>query len=274
MDLHVRTAGSGDGTIVFIHGFPFDGSIWNLQLEALPPGWRGVAPDLRGFGHSPLGVGSLPRGREGGAGVAYPEEAVLSMDVAAADVAELIERYADGPAVVCGMSMGGYVAFALLRQRPELVRGLILMDTRPGPDDDEGRENRRRMASTVRTAGSAPVAAAMLGSLISDTTRQHHPDLVGKLRSIMEGTAPETIVAALAGMAARHDFTHELPQLDLPALVLVGAEDTITPPDLSRAMAAALPRARLEIIDGAAHLPGLEKAPVVNRLIADFLLAL
>ncbi|MBW3554273.1 MAG: alpha/beta fold hydrolase [Gemmatimonadetes bacterium] len=272
MDLHVRTAGSADdGTIVFVHGFPFDGSIWDLQLEALPPGWRGIAPDLRGFGLSPLGVGDLPSGRKGGAGVAYPEEVVLTMDAAAEDVAELIERYSEGPAVVCGMSMGGYVTFALLRQRPELVRGVILMDTRPGPDNDEGRENRRRMASTVRTDGSTPIASAMLGSLVSDATRKRHPQVVEKLRTIMEGTAPETIVAALAGMAARHDFTPELPGLSVPALVIVGAEDSITPPDQARAMAAALPQARLEIVDGAAHLPGLENAPVVNRLISDFL---
>lgn len=272
MDLHVRTAGSADeGTVIFVHGFPFDGSIWDLQLEGLPPGWRGIAPDLRGFGRSPLGIGELPSGRSGGAGVAYPEEVVLTMDAAAGDVAELIERYAEGPAVVCGMSMGGYVAFALLRHRPELVRGVILMDTRPGPDDDEGRENRRRMASTARTSGSEPIASAMLGSLISDQTRKRYPQVVEKLRAIMEATAPETIVAALAGMAARHDFTPELADLSVPALVIVGAEDSITPPAQARAMAEALPQARLEIVEGAAHLPGLENADLVNRLIADFL---
>ena len=272
MDLHVRTAGSSDqGTIVFIHGFPFDGSVWDLQLEGLPQGWHGIAPDLRGFGLSPLGIGDLPSGRTAGAGVAYPEEVVLTMDVAAGDIAELIERYAEGPAVVCGMSMGGYVTFALLRHRPELVRGVILMDTRPGPDNDEARENRRRMASTARTNGSAPVSSAMLGSLVSDETRKRHPEIAENLRALMESTAPETIVAALAGMAARHDFTPELPDLAVPALVIVGAADSITPPAQARAMADALPNARLEVIDGAAHLPGLENAPLVNRLITEFL---
>lgn len=272
MDLHVRARGSGDaGTLLFLHGFPFHGAIWEPQMADLPPGWRGIAPDLRGFGRSPLGAAELPSGRRMGAGVALPDEAVLTMDALAADAAELIERHAAGPAVVCGMSMGGYVAFALWRRRPELIRALILMDTRPGPDGDEARENRRRLATTARESGATPVATAMLPSLLSTHTRERNPDVAETVREIMEATAPRTLVAALAGMAARADSTPDLPAIDVPTLVIVGAEDGITPPEQARAMADAIPGARLEVVEGAGHLPGLEDPPAVNWVISDFL---
>lgn len=275
MDLHVRSTGSGEkGTVVFVHGFPFDGSIWEAQLAALPRGWRGVAPDLRGFGRSPLGAADLPSGRKAGAGVAHADEPVLTMDSLADDLARLIERHAGGPAVVAGLSMGGYAAFALLRRRPELVRALVLVDTRAAPDSDEARENRRRMAATIRTAGTRPVVTAMVGALIGERTRTGRPDVVEALDAMMSAIEPLTLIAALAGMAGRNDSTAFLPEIDFPTLVIVGAEDAIIPPSEAAAMAAAIPGARFETVDGAAHLPCLEEPDVVNWILADFLAGL
>jgi 3-oxoadipate enol-lactonase len=272
VDLHVRSAGSGGaGTVLFLHGFPFDGSIWDPQMAALPDGWLGLAPDLRGFGRSPLGADELPSARRLGSGVAFPTEAVLTMDVLADDAAELLRSRDTGPAVVCALSMGGYVAFALLRRHPDLVRALILLDTRPGPDGDEARENRRRMAATARESGAAPVASAMLPQLLSPSTRRERSDVAERLRAMIQGSSPRTIVAALAGMAARRDSTALLGGIRVPTLVIVGAEDAITPPSEARAMAGAIPGARLAIVGGAAHLPGLEQEEVVNARIAEFL---
>lgn len=272
MDLHVRTAGSGDaGTIAFLHGFPFDGSVWDRQISGLPPGWRGLAPDLRGFGRTPLAAAELPAGSDGVHAVAHPDEAVLTMDALASDVARLIERHAAGPTVVCALSMGGYVAFALRRLRPELIRGLVLMDTRAGADSEEARDNRRRMADTARRAGAESIATAMLPSLLAPATHERNPDVVARVRRMIEGTSPRTIIAALAGMAARPDSSPDLPAIDSPALVIVGAEDTITPPEDADAMAAAIPHARLVVVDGAGHLPGLEQPEPVNALISEFL---
>lgn len=275
MDLHVRTAGSGDaGTILFLHGFPFDGSIWDRQIPHLPPGWRGLAPDLRGFGRTPLAAVELPAGSDRPDAVARPDEAVLTMTVLAADVARLIERHAAGPAVVCGLSMGGYVAFALRRLRPELVRGLVLMDTRAGADTAEARDNRRRMAETARQSGAAPIASAMVPSLLTPATLERQPDVVGHVRRMIEGTSPRTIIAALAGMADRPDSSPDLHHIDSPTLVLVGSEDAITPPDDAQAIAAAIPGARMEVVDGAAHLPGVERPEAVNALVSEFLATL
>lgn len=278
MKLHNHESGPRDrtnrGSVVFIHGFPFDGSMWAPQLDALPAGWRGLAPDLRGFGDSPLdGSGRVSTGKKVGGRIARSDEPVLTMARLADDVAELIEAEADGPAVVCGLSMGGYVAFALLRRRPDLVRGLVLADTRATSDSDETRENRMRMAQIVRASGTKPIADEMVPTLLADATLDDAPDTVDAVRTMILDTPAPTVVAALAGMASRHDSTSALPGIAAPTLVVVGEHDTITPVDDARAMAEAIPDARLEVIPSAGHLSNLENPGAFNSVLAAFLAA-
>lgn len=261
------------GTIVFLHGFPFDGSMWEPQLAGLPTGWRGLAPDLRGFGGSELGVmggDSSSRARLGGR-VALPHEPVLTMNGLAEDVAELIEREDSAPAVLCGLSMGGYVALSLWRRRPDLLRALVLADTRAEADTDEGREDRSRVAHTARTAGTGPIADAMVQTLLAPRTLGERPDVVDQVRSMITGTPSETVIAALAGMAARHDASADLAALDIPVLVLVGEHDALTPPDVARSMAERMPRATLETIPDAGHVSNLENPGAFNAALAGFL---
>lgn len=279
MNLHVheRTpAGTPGGTVLFLHGFPFDGSMWSPQLDALRDDWHGLAPDLRGFGGS--GLDSLPgevsTGKRIGNGIARGSEPVLTMARMADDVAELITDQANGPAVVCGLSMGGYVAFELWRRQPQLVRGLILADTRAGADDDEAREARLRMAQTARTSGSRVIAAAMVPSLLSSRTLDESPELAGRVRDMILGTPPETVIAALAGMTARHDMNAELPRITVPTLVVAGEHDEITPVEGARDMAAAIPDATFEEIPGAGHLSNMENPKAFNEAMGRFLLKL
>lgn len=260
------------GSVVFIHGFPFDGSMWEPQLAALPDGWRGLAPDLRGFGRSPIdGDGCTPSGRRLGAGIALPDEPVLSMSCLADDLAALIEDEVDGPAVVCGLSMGGYVAFELVRRHSGLLRGLVLADTRPEADSDEGRENRMQMAQTVRRSGTRPIASAMIPDLLAPGTRESAPDVVDAVRSMIRDNPPGTVIAALAGMASRRDSTGELADIEVPTHVIVGEHDAITPPDTARSMAAAIPGAELTVIPDAGHLSGMENPEAFNTALASFL---
>lgn len=261
------------GSVVFIHGFPFDGSMWEPQLAALPDGWRGLAPDLRGFGRSDLRAapGDVPLGSRIGGRVALPHEPVLTMHRLADDVATLIEEEAAGPAVVCGMSMGGYVAFALHRRHPELVGALVLADTRAEADTDEGRENRMRMAQSARDSGAEAIARAMLPSILAEGTIALNHETTDRVRSMILGTPAETIIAALAGMAARRDATSELTSMDVPALVIVGDEDRLTPPHVVRAMAERMPRARLEVIPEAGHVANLENPAAFNAVLTEFL---
>ena len=274
--LHTHVSGPREnaprGSVIFIHGFPFHGRMWEPQLRTLPEGWHGIAPDLRGFGRSPMdGDGCAPTGKRMGAGIARADETVLSMACLADDVADLIEDRGDGPVVVCGLSMGGYVAFELHRRRPDLVRGLVLADTRAAADSDEARENRMRMAQTVRSAGTRPIAAAMVPDLLAASTRDVQPEIEDTVRQMILETPPETVIAALAGMAGRHDSTTELPDIDVPTLVLVGEHDAITPPDQARAMADAIPDAELVVVPDAGHLSGMENPAAFNAALEGFL---
>lgn len=276
MSLHVRRTGAASDTgrtVVFLHGFPFDGRMWEPQLVALPEGWQGLAPDLRGFGQTPLDdrAGDVHTGRRIGGRIARDDEPVLTMDRLADDVAGLIREEARGPAVVCGLSMGGYVAFALWRRHPDLLRGLVLADTRPGADDDEGRENRLRTAQTARSSGARPIATGMIPALLAPGTRADQPDVVERVRAMIHETAPATLVAALAGMAARHDSTGDLPGIRVPTLVVVGEHDELTPPDVARAMADAIPDARFREVPGAGHVSNLENPEAFNRALQEFL---
>jgi pimeloyl-ACP methyl ester carboxylesterase len=261
--------------------------MWAAQLEAMGrdaapggpggpggafAGWRGLAPDLRGFGRSPIdGDGCAPTGKRMGAGIALPDEPVLSMACLADDVARLIEDEADGPAVVCGLSMGGYVALELVRRHPHLVRGLVLADTRAEADTDEGRENRMSVAQTVRRKGTGPVARAMIPDLLAEQTRAGRPGVEERVREMILDTHARTVIAALAGMACRHDATGDLDGIEAPTLVVVGEHDAITPPDTARAMADAIPGAELVVIPDAGHLTPMENPDAFNRALDDFL---
>ncbi len=261
------------GCIVFLHGFPFDASVWKHQLDRLPPGWRALAPDLRGFGSTPIGdlPGEVSSGRKAGGGIARADEPVLTMDRLAEDVAALVHEQAAGPAVVCGLSMGGYVAFSLWRRHPELVRALVLADTRAETDSDEARENRRRTAQLTRDDGAAAAAASMLTSLLAPGTLSNAADAVGHTEAMILNTTPATLIAALAGMASRHDSTRDLAGITVPTLVLVGEHDSITPPDVARSMAEAIPGAELAILPDAGHLACLENPRAFNAALSTFL---
>jgi 3-oxoadipate enol-lactonase len=264
------------GTVVFVHGFPFNGSMWQPQLDALPPGWRGLAPDLRGFGRSGLETspGAVVTGAQAGGRVALPHEAVLTMDRLADDVAELLEREAAAPAVVCGLSMGGYVTLSLWRRRPDLVRALVLADTRAEADTDEGRENRMRVAQTARDKGMEPIADAMVPSILAQGTLDERPETVARVRAMITGTRTETVIGALAGMATRRDATADLAGINVPTLVVVGEHDGLTPPAVARSLADRIPGAALEVIPDAGHVSNLENAEAFNRALAAFLATL
>lgn len=280
MNIHTHesspTGEASRGTVVFLHGFPFNGAMWDPQLHALPEGWRGLAPDLRGFGETAIEAlpGEVSTGKRIGGRIARDSEPVLTMARLADDVADLLDSRGLDRAVVCGLSMGGYVALELWRRHPHRVRALVLADTRAGADDDEARENRLRMAQTARASGGRPIAAAMIPALLTPKTLDRAPEVVEQVKAMILSTAPETLIAALAGMAARHDSTADLPGISVPTLVLVGEDDGLTPPASARAMAAAIPNATFRAIPDAGHASNLENPEAFNRALGDFLAGL
>jgi 3-oxoadipate enol-lactonase len=252
--VHYLDAGTGDPAVVLLHAFPVSSGMWEDQIVALAPRWRVVAPDLPGFGQSP----------PSGSGEA-------TIDGWADLVAGLVAELGLGPVVVGGLSMGGYVAFSLLRRHPSLVAGLVLADTRAAADTPEVLQRRTDQQQKVAEGKLDEVIEAMVGTLLSEQTPAERPEVVERARALMSFTPPDTFVAALEAMKHRADATEELAGIDVPVLVLVGEHDGPSPPSVAREMAEAVPDARLEVLPGAGHLSNLEAPVEFNRALESFL---
>jgi pimeloyl-ACP methyl ester carboxylesterase len=248
----------GTRTLILIHAFPLSADMWLPQLARVPQGWRFIAPDIRGFR---------------GAGPAF-EDAQLAgatMDGYAGDVLALMDHLDLERAAILGLSMGGYVAMAIAARAPKRVSHLVLADTRMAADTPEGRNGRDAMKANLAAHGPRAVADAMLPKLTGPTSKQQQPDLDDAVRHLIEMNRAEAMAGAIDAMKSRPDRTHTLSQLSIPTLVVCGAEDALTPPADSEAMAAAIPGARLEVISGAGHLANLEQPARFNEVLRVFL---
>lgn len=251
VNLAVDIRGAEGPCILFIHGYPFDHTIWQYQLSHLE-GCRRVAPDLRG-----MGLSDAP-------------DLGYSMTTYADDMAALLDTLGIDKAVLCGLSMGGYVALDFARRWPERLSGLVLMDTRAEADSAEGRRGRDAQAAQARERGAAAVADAMLPKLLGDPNAMHSPEAM-RVRRMIEATPVAGIAGALVAMRDRPDNTDLLSALGaIPVLVAVGEHDRITPADGAEAMAAAIPGARFEVILGAGHVPPLERPAETTALLTAF----
>jgi pimeloyl-ACP methyl ester carboxylesterase len=231
----VRGAGPA---VLFLHAFPLHSAMWEAQAAALAPSHSVVRMDARGFGGSARGEG------------------LLSMERIAEDAAFLLRHLGFETAAVCGLSMGGYAAFALVRRHPTLLRALVLADTRCVADTAEGRAGRASLAERARREGSAAVAEEMLPRLLGETTD------------------PAALADALAGLAARADSTSTLREIRVPTLVLCGAEDVLSTPAEMGGWAEGIAGARFQEVPAAGHLSNLENAPAFNAALLPFLATL
>jgi pimeloyl-ACP methyl ester carboxylesterase len=233
-------------TILFIHGFPLDATMWNHQRNA---GFPMLAPDLPGFG-----------------GSTSPPPEPPTIEAYADYVWEVIGQQKEKP-IVAGLSMGGYVLLALLRKHAAGVAGAILIDTRADPDSPEARANRLKAIDDVRANGTGNVINGLMGRLLAPGATEA---VKHETREIMERQSAAAVVAAQTAMANRRDQTELLPQLKLPTLIIVGEKDAITPPPLARAMHAAIPGSRLAEIPGVGHMSPMEAPEAVNAVLRDF----
>jgi 3-oxoadipate enol-lactonase len=251
--LNWREAGEG-APLVLLHGFPFNATQWEPQLEAPPAGWRVIAPDLRGFGSS-SGGGEGP----------------YTMEIFANDVARLLDSLKIRRVVLGGLSMGGYVALAFWRAHRARVAGLVLSDTRAGADNPRQREGRNDLVAQIEKEGAAAVTAAMLPKLVSDATRRERPEVVEQIRSMIEVAPTDSLQRALLGIAERPDCEPLLRDIEVPTLVLVGDADAITPPGEAQLMARGIRGSRMEKIADAGHVANLEQPEAFNRVLHDWL---
>jgi len=245
---------SGHGpALLFLHGYPLDRSMWRLQLHRLSSQARCIALDLRGCGESDAPVG------------------IYDMDTFAGDVAGLMDHLKIERAVLCGLSMGGYIALAFAEHWPDRLAGLVLANTRAGADTEAGREARMNAVKVALEQGVAAIADSMMPRLLAVNTREQKPELVEQVREMMARQQAAGIAGALRGMAARPDRTALLSRINCPALIITGDSDALIPMSESEAMAAAIPGARLVVIPGAGHLSNLEQPEAFNTAIREFL---
>jgi len=245
--------GAGD-PLLFLHAFPLNRSMWQNQVIALlhKDHFRLVALDWRGFGDSEI------------------RAEVSTMEQFADDLAGLMDSLGIGQAILCGLSMGGYAAFAFLRKYPQRIRGLILADTRPGADTPEAQANRENVATMAESQGTTAIADLQLPRLISDYTRQHSPEVEIHLRRMIDSATPQGIAAASRGMALRADSTDLLSSITCPTLVLVGEHDVLTPPNVTQEYASRIPGAQFVVIPYAGHLSNVEQPQAFLQTISSF----
>jgi pimeloyl-ACP methyl ester carboxylesterase len=235
--------------LLLLHAFPVDARMWEPQRAGLR-GRITVAPDHPGFGASGRGV---------------PD--VLTMELAASSAVRALDRAKIDRAVVCGLSMGGYVAFELWRRARERIAGLVLANTRAAADTAESAAGRRALAERLRREGAGSFADGPPG-LLSDGAGD---DVRGRVRAMIADQSAEAIAAASLGMAERPDSTPDLPGIDVPTLVVTSSDDTLIPAEVSAPMAEQIPGAHLAVIEGAGHLSNLERAEEFTRLLDEHL---
>jgi 3-oxoadipate enol-lactonase len=247
-----REAGSGPA-LVLLHAFPLDGRMWQRQLETFAAEYRVIAPDTFGFGESPLPAGDW------------------TMDSMAEALAGLLDDLEiREPVILGGLSMGGYIALAFAKRYPERLRGLILADTRADADTPEARATRDETIAFVEKNSTAAQFEKMLPKMLSTT----EPDAAEFARGLAAGQSVAATAAALKTLRDRPDSTSALEVFDFPTLVIVGADDAITPPKLAEAMVKELKRPTLEVISNAGHLSNLDGTAAFDDAVRRWLSAL
>jgi 3-oxoadipate enol-lactonase len=246
-------AGTGRA-VLLVHAFPFSAEMWRPQLERVPRGWRCIAPDLRGFGASP------PRAL-----------GTITMETYADDLVALMDTLGIERPVVSGLSMGGYIAFALFRRAPERIAGFVLADTRSQADSPDGLKARRALLELVRLAGVRAVADDLLPKLLGATSRRDRPQVVAEARRLVESNGAAAIEGAIHALMARPDSGPDLARIQSPTLIVVGDQDTVTPPADAAMMHAAIAGSRMVVIPQAGHLSNLETADEFSTALSGFL---
>ena len=241
-------------TLVMLHAFPLSNEMWREQIDKLGSEWKIIAPNARGIGESSAFSGAP------------------SIEQTAHDVADLLEelRIAE-PIYLCGLSMGGYAALAFARLYPQRLGALILSDTKAAADNHEARAKRNDMIAFCRNHSADEIIERQIPALLGVTTCETRPQVIEKVRNISRVLDAQNLALWVEALRDRPDATAQLAQIAVPTLVLCGDEDTITPPDESRAMAEAIPNAQLQIVPQAGHLSNMENALEWNKAVRAFL---
>jgi 3-oxoadipate enol-lactonase len=253
-DLYFQTQGNSKGLpIIFIHSFAFTHEMWVSQVSALPQKYFAVTYDIRGFGKSPVGDGQY------------------TMEMFVDDLAALLNHLKLNSVVLCGLSLGGYIALRFAEKFPDHLKGLILCDTQSEADTNEGKINRAQSIQLLKTAGLSAFAEKFLPKLVSEQTQKQHPELLDRLRKTILAQNLLALCGGQLALLSRTDTTDFLAKISFPTLVIHGEEDALIPLNQAKAMSGRIPNSQLEVIPHAGHNTNLENPDLFNQALVRFL---
>ena len=239
--------------VVFIHGFPLNHTMWEPQMKALPNHFRAITYDIRGHGDSDVGDGQ------------YTIEFFVD------DLLALLNHLVIDRAIICGLSMGGYIALRAYERFPERIKALVLCDTKSEADTNEAKLKRSAAVKVVKSSGTSAYAEEFAGAIFAPQTFQSHPGLVENVKKMIRANSPVGIAGAALALGCRTDTSAVLPLIKVPTLILVGEQDKLTPPAIAESMHKQIPRSELHVIPYAAHMSNLENAPAFDTYLIEFL---
>ncbi|MBK9637499.1 MAG: alpha/beta hydrolase [Bacteroidetes bacterium] len=245
--------GKGDIPIIFIHGFPFDKLMWQTQLSLLCQDHRVIAYDVRGFGKSSIGS------TQG------------SINLFADDLVNFMDGLKIEKAIVCGLSMGGYILLNAVIRYPQRFEAIILSDTQCIADSFETKEKRKKAISQIVAGKINDFAMGFIATVFSEDTKKTKGEVVEKIKSTILSTRAESVTATLSVLAEREDLCSSISQIAVPTLIICGEKDNVTPVEQAQFLHDTIPNSQLKIIDNAGHMSNLEQPDEFNRLVLDFL---
>jgi len=245
--------GEGNTPIICLHGFPFDKTMWMEQLEFLKSEYRVIACDIRGFGKS------------------TDEESHLNIDLFSEDLIAFMDELNIEKAIICGLSMGGFIALNALKRFPNRFQKLILCDTQCIADTVEVKEKRYRTIEDININGVAKFNIGFIESVFHKDSLSDKKELVEKLRSVVFANSENIIKKGLAALAERSETCSILHAISIPTLIICGREDEVTPLVQSESMHLNINGSMLYVVDNAGHVSNLEQPLAFNEQLLNFL---
>jgi 3-oxoadipate enol-lactonase len=239
--------------IIFIHGFPFNKSMWNLQQEELKENYRVITYDIRGHGNSDAGTGEF------------------SIELFVKDLLNLMDELKIDKTVLCGLSLGGYIALNAVENYPERFNALILSDTQCTADTPEAKEKRIKAIESINKAGVEKYADESIKNLFSPESFMLRKAEIAAVREMIVKTSEQSLCNTLNALSVRKETCSKLTEIKMPVLILVGKEDKITPPAAAQFMFEKIRGSFLKIIEHAGHLSNLENPGEFNIQIKKFI---
>jgi 3-oxoadipate enol-lactonase len=255
-ELSYDDLGEGQTPIIFLHGFPFDKSMWQAQLDYLDASYRVIACDIRGFGKS------------------KDEQTSLSIDTFGVDLIQFMDKLNIEKAAICGLSMGGYIALNVVKRFPERFDALILCDTQCIADTDEAKAKRYRTIDEIEANGVTNFNEEFIKGIFHKDSLKDKKDVVEQVRSVVFSNSKHIIKQGLTAIAEREETSSALSEISIPTLIICGREDKVTPLVQSEMMNAFIEGSSLQVIDNAGHVSNLEQPDLFNQHLLDFLTAI